>query len=69
MKTGKKRSALMLLLSVPMFLSSLLFTLQVIFSKAINPALAVIAGVSLVSIVGIGSTIKEGVPKDSDIIF
>ena len=59
----------MMVLAAPLFGSSMLFVAQLIFGRAVNVGLGVIAGVSLTGIVSIGATIKEGAPKENDIIF
>ena len=69
MSKGKKRSYLMLVLAAPLFGSSMLFVAQLISGRVVNVGLGVVAGLSLVGIVSVAATIKEGAPKENDIIF
>lgn len=61
---GKKRSLLMLGLSIPMFSASVLFCLQLVLGRRVNVDLAVIAGVSLLSIVCTACTVKQSPSGD-----
>ena len=64
MAKGKNRSIFMLLLSIPMFGAASLFSAQIIFGRVVNVGLGVIAGVSLLGIVGTALTIKESAVVD-----